>query len=96
MFKGVVSVTRIYNYYKKYGYKTQVMGASFRNVNQIRALCGSDLLTIRYINFLFQKKFNFSIYLKNFLVHNCLRNCQIYQVNQKFILLMKMVNLIQF
>jgi len=43
---GVLSVTRIYNYYKKYGYKTQVMGASFRNVNQIRALCGSDLLTI--------------------------------------------------
>ena len=32
---GVASVTRIYNYYKKYGYKTQVMGASFRNVNQI-------------------------------------------------------------
>src|SRR5215813_10885850 len=32
---GVSSVTRIYNYYKKYGYKTQVMGASFRNVNQI-------------------------------------------------------------
>jgi transaldolase len=32
---GVASVTRIYNYYKKYGYKTQVMGASFRNTNQI-------------------------------------------------------------
>lgn len=43
---GVVSVTRIYNYYKKYGYKTQVMGASFRNVNQIARLAGSDLLTI--------------------------------------------------
>lgn len=43
---GVKSVTRIYNYYKKYGYKTQVMGASFRNVKQINALCGSDLLTI--------------------------------------------------
>jgi transaldolase len=39
-------VTRIYNYYKKYGYKTQVMGASFRNVNQIVRLAGSDLLTI--------------------------------------------------
>src|SRR5450432_4725109 len=39
---GVVSVTRIYNYYKKYGYKTQVMGASFRNVNQIARLAGSD------------------------------------------------------
>jgi transaldolase len=43
---GVASVTRIYNYYKKYGYKTQVMGASFRNLNQIVRLAGSDLLTI--------------------------------------------------
>jgi transaldolase len=43
---GVASVTRIYNYYKKYGYKTQVMGASFRNVNQILRLAGTDLLTI--------------------------------------------------
>ncbi len=43
---GVVSVTRIYNYYKKHGYPTQVMGASFRHVEQIRALAGSDLLTI--------------------------------------------------
>jgi transaldolase len=43
---GVASVTRIYNYYKKYGYQTQVMGASFRNVNQIVRLAGSDLLTI--------------------------------------------------
>lgn len=43
---GVRSVTRIYNYYKTYGYKTQVMGASFRNVNQIIRLAGCDLLTI--------------------------------------------------
>jgi transaldolase len=43
---GVISVTRIFNYYKKYGYKTQVMGASFRNVQQISALSGCDLLTI--------------------------------------------------
>jgi len=43
---GVESVTRIYNYYKKYGYKTQVMGASFRNLNQIVRLAGCDLLTI--------------------------------------------------
>src|SRR5271165_7034926 len=43
---GVASVTRIYNYYKKYGYRTQVMGASFRNMNQIVRLAGSDLLTI--------------------------------------------------
>jgi transaldolase len=43
---GVASVTRIYNYYKKYGYKTQVMGASFRKVEQIIDLAGCDLLTI--------------------------------------------------
>jgi transaldolase len=43
---GVVSVTEIYNYYKKFGYKTQVMGASFRNIGEITELAGSDLLTI--------------------------------------------------
>jgi transaldolase len=43
---GVQSVTRIYNYYKKFDYKTEVMGASFRNVGQIVNLAGSDLLTI--------------------------------------------------
>lgn len=43
---GVVSVTRIYNYYKKYGYRTEVMGASFRNVGEILELAGSDLLTV--------------------------------------------------
>lgn len=43
---GVQSVTRIYNYFKKYGYKTQVMGASFRNTGEIIELAGCDLLTI--------------------------------------------------
>ena len=43
---GVKSVTKIYNYYKRYGYKTVVMGASFRNTKQIKALAGCDLLTI--------------------------------------------------
>src|SRR5687768_18304060 len=43
---GVASVTRIYHYYKKHGYKTQVMGASFRKAGQITALAGCDLLTI--------------------------------------------------
>ena len=43
---GVKSVTRIYNYYKKNSIKTEVMGASFRNVGQITALAGCDLLTI--------------------------------------------------
>ncbi|HEY8899279.1 MAG TPA: transaldolase, partial [Chthoniobacterales bacterium] len=43
---GVQSVQTIYNYYKKFGYETQVMGASFRNVSQIVELAGSDLLTI--------------------------------------------------
>ena len=43
---GVISVTTIYNYYKKFGYKTQVMGASFRNIGEITELAGCDLLTI--------------------------------------------------
>ena len=43
---GVGSVTRIYNYFKKFGYATQVMGASFRKVEQIVRLAGCDLLTI--------------------------------------------------
>ena len=43
---GVISVTEIYNYFKKYGYKTQVMGASFRNTGEILELAGCDLLTI--------------------------------------------------
>ena len=43
---GVVSVTQIYNYYKKHGYETEVMGASFRNVGEILELAGCDLLTI--------------------------------------------------
>lgn len=43
---GVKSVTKIYNYYKKFGYKTIVMGASFRNTGEIKALAGCDFLTI--------------------------------------------------
>lgn len=43
---GVVSVTRIYNHYKKHGYTTEVMGASFRNTGEILELAGCDLLTI--------------------------------------------------
>jgi transaldolase len=43
---GVVSVTKIYNYYKRHGYKTEVMGASFRNLGEIVELAGCDLLTI--------------------------------------------------
>jgi transaldolase len=43
---GVTSVTRIYDYFKKFGYKTQVMGASFRKVDQVVRLAGCDLLTI--------------------------------------------------
>ena len=43
---GVTSVTRIYDYFKKFDYKTQVMGASFRKVDQIVLLAGCDLLTI--------------------------------------------------
>lgn len=43
---GVKSVARIYTYYKKFGVDTEVMGASFRNIGQIQALAGCDLLTI--------------------------------------------------
>ena len=43
---GVQSVTKIYNYFKKFGYKTVVMGASFRNIGEIEELAGCDLLTI--------------------------------------------------
>jgi transaldolase len=44
--EGVQSVVRIYNHYKKFDYKTQVMGASFRKVEQVMLLAGCDLLTI--------------------------------------------------
>jgi transaldolase len=43
---GVLSVTRIYNYYKKFGHKTQVMAASFRNTEEIKGIVGCDLMTI--------------------------------------------------
>ncbi len=43
---GVISVTKIFNYFKTYGYKTEVMGASFRNLDEIIELAGCDLLTI--------------------------------------------------
>lgn len=43
---GVISVTQIFNYYKTHGYKTEVMGASFRNIDEIIELAGCDLLTI--------------------------------------------------
>lgn len=43
---GVISVSQIFNYFKTYGYKTEVMGASFRNIDEIIELAGCDLLTI--------------------------------------------------
>ena len=46
LFLGVQSVTKIFNYYKKFGYNTIVMGASFRNTGQILGLAGCDNLTI--------------------------------------------------
>lgn len=46
LYQGVLSVTKIYNYYKKFGYTTVVMGASFRNTGEVKALAGCDLLTI--------------------------------------------------
>ena len=43
---GVISVTKIYKYFKEKGFKTEVMGASFRNLDEIKELAGCDLLTI--------------------------------------------------
>jgi transaldolase len=43
---GVISVTQIYKYFKEKGFKTEVMGASFRNIDEIKELAGCDLLTI--------------------------------------------------
>jgi len=43
---GVLSVATIFNYYKKFGYNTQIMGASFRNIGEVLELAGCDLLTI--------------------------------------------------
>ena len=43
---GVISVTKIFNYFKEKGFKTEVMGASFRNTDEIKELAGCDLLTI--------------------------------------------------
>lgn len=43
---GVISVTQIYNYYKKFGYQTDIMAASFRNIGEILELAGCDLLTL--------------------------------------------------
>ncbi|CAJ0601257.1 unnamed protein product [Cylicocyclus nassatus] len=64
---GVESVTRIYNYYKKYGYKTQVMGASFRNTEEIKGLMGCDLLTIspKLLKELAEDKENVEVALKS-------------------------------
>lgn len=55
---GVLSVRQIYYYYKKFGYKTQVMGASFRNIDEILELAGCDLLTIapKYLETLSQSE----------------------------------------
>lgn len=51
---GVASVKSIFNYYKKFGYKTIVMGASFRNTGEIIELAGCDYLTISVSEFLYQ------------------------------------------
>ena len=51
---GVISVTKIFNYFKEKGFKTEVMGASFRNIDEIKELAGCDLLTIapKYLDIL--------------------------------------------
>ena len=72
---GVVSVTKIYNYFKQKGFKTEVMGASFRNVDEIKELAGCDLLTIapKFLDQLNKeqgeliKKLDENIHLNNFM-----------------------------
>jgi transaldolase len=50
---GVASVKKIYDYYRKFDYPTIVMGASFRNIGEIKELAGCDFLTIRFVLFCF-------------------------------------------
>jgi len=59
---GVVLVKRIFNYYRKFGYDTEIMGASFRNIDQVKALCGIDLMTMwpKFIDDLRVDQDNFS------------------------------------
>ena len=72
---GVISVTKIYNYFKEKGFKTEVMGASFRNVDEIKELAGCDLLTIapKFLDELNKeqgeliKKLDENIHLNNFI-----------------------------
>ena len=64
---GVKSVVAIFNYYKKYGYKTIVMGASFRSVGEITELAGCDYLTISVSSFLRLDKSRFLTASNNFL-----------------------------
>lgn len=70
---GVKSVRRIYSYYKKHGYKTLVMGASFRNSGEIKALCGCDLLTIspQFLEELKNKKTELLVILNEEFSSNC-------------------------
>jgi len=69
---GVKSVTRIYNYLKAHDYKTSVMGASFRNKDQILGLCGCDLLTIspKLLQELSDDSTKLGVYLKPELAKN--------------------------
>lgn len=71
---GVKSVRRIYSYYKKYGYKTLVMGASFRNAEEVKALTGCDLLTIspKFLEELQTEEKELSVILsKEYAENNC-------------------------
>jgi len=73
---GVQSVTKIYNYYKKHGYKTVVMGASFRNISEVKALSGCDLLTISP-NLLAELSKEIGVELKRALSEETAKTCDI-------------------
>ncbi|GIC25442.1 Transaldolase B [Vibrio cholerae] len=69
---GVLSVTKIYNYYKEHGYKTVVMGASFRNIGEILELAGCDRLTLRLRYWLNLKRLKAN-WLRNWLTQKALK-----------------------
>ena len=79
---GVISVTQIFNYFKEKGFKTEVMGASFRNVDEIKELAGCDLLTIAP-KFLEELKKEKGVLIKKLDASNQINNSFDYKFEEK-------------
>ena len=79
---GVISVTKIYNYFKEKGFSTEVMGASFRNIDEIKELAGCDLLTIapKFLDKLGDENGELQKKLDS---KNCTKNSLDYKFNEK-------------